>query len=271
MQTGGPEPMHQVIRCVLRLDSLSHRACACTCACTCTCMCMYVHVHAHTCACVLDVCTAPGDAGDQDDEWLYLALLEQLVNKVFYTALRTKQQLGYIVRSAVDEAEGVCGLSFTVQSTKLSPPDLETRIEAFLQTYRDTTLARMAQSEFESYRDAVVTKSLDVDQRLDAQSSRLWEECARRRYDFGGPWRNAERLRQVITRQGLLAFYDRHIAVGGEQRRRLSTHVFASKIAPSTLRLDRLEDTFWLTEADGLATSVASTTALPLGPGRPKV
>ena len=118
---------------------------------------------------------------DTGDEWLYLAVLAQMLNKPFYNELRTRQQLGYIVQCAVGEGEGVRGLSFVVQSTVLSPPDLEIRIEDFLQEVRDTTLAQMSRREFEAYRGAVAAQLGDTDSRLDSQSSRLFAECVRRR------------------------------------------------------------------------------------------
>ena len=38
--------------------------------------------------------------------WRLLGLLSQLVDQPFYSELRTKQQLGYIVGSSVTESEG---------------------------------------------------------------------------------------------------------------------------------------------------------------------
>ena len=85
-----------------------------------------------------------------------------------------------------------------------------------------------------------------VDNRLDAQSGRLWNECAQRRYDFERPWRNAEKVKR-LTRDQLLAFFDRHFADGSPTRRQLSTHVYAQRIAPPAgqLRVDAISDVFY--------------------------
>ena len=40
-----------------------------------------------------------------------LSLLAQLMNKPFYSSLRTKQQLGYIVQCGTNELRGVRALS----------------------------------------------------------------------------------------------------------------------------------------------------------------
>ena len=190
---------------------------------------------------------------DEGIDWLHLSLLKQMIARPFYSELRTKQQLGYIVQCSVGEAEGVRGLSFAVQSTVLRPPELEARIDAFLSEYRRGPLAAMTSAEFEGYRNAAVAQILDVDLRLDAQASRLWSECARRRYDFGRPWTSAKRMREETTLEGVRSLFDASIASNGQRVRRLATHVFAPKDAPSVLRLDALGDDYYPPEPDRLA------------------
>ena len=64
---------------------------------------------------------------DEGEEWVLLALLNQYISKAFYSELRTKQQLGYIVQCGSTEADGVRGLVFIVQSSVQPPPELEAR------------------------------------------------------------------------------------------------------------------------------------------------
>ena len=47
---------------------------------------------------------------DEGDEWLLLAVLNQLLDQPFYEELRTQQQLGYIVQSGISETDGVRAL-----------------------------------------------------------------------------------------------------------------------------------------------------------------
>ena len=188
---------------------------------------------------------------DEGEAWRYLSLLVRMVSKPFFTELRTRQQLGYLVAASANEAAGVRGLLFSVQSTVRDPPQLEERIDAFLSGYGDT-LARMSPSEFGAFRDAAAAQALDVDKRLDAQCARLWSECIKRRYDFERPHRTAERIR-MLTLDGMRAFYEAFVAPDGERRQRLSTHVFAPRTAqPRTLQLDVLSGDLYPAEPDRL-------------------
>jgi len=197
---------------------------------------------------------------DKNDDWLYLLLLSQMLDKAVYSELRTKQQLGYIVQCGVTEAQGVRALLFIIQSSVKPPPELEARLEAFLRLFRGT-LSLLSDDELGTYRDALAAELGDVDQRADGQASRLWGECALRRYDFGRPWRNAQRMR-AVTREGLIAFFDDHIAAAAPMRRRLSTHVFAKRAAPKTLRVDPLPNQYWPPLEDRLAKSSATDRAV---------
>jgi len=187
---------------------------------------------------------------DEGDDWLLLTLLAQMVSKAFYSELRTRQQLGYIVQSGANEIDGVRGLSLLVQSTALPPPELQQRVDGFLRLFRGT-LVLLPEEELRSYTEAISAQLADVDNRLDQQATRLWNECAQRRYDFGRPWRNAARVRR-LTKPQLLAFFDRHVADGSPTRRRLNTHIFAQSAAPSTLRNEPLPEDRYPALADRL-------------------
>ena len=61
---------------------------------------------------------------DVGDDWIHLAVLAQLIEQPLYEELRTRQQLGYIVQSAITDTEGVRGLIVSVQSAVLPPPQV---------------------------------------------------------------------------------------------------------------------------------------------------
>jgi insulysin len=65
---------------------------------------------------------------DEGEAWVELSLLAQLMNKPFYAALRTQQQLGYVVACGTNELFGVRALIFTVQSATASPTIVQERI-----------------------------------------------------------------------------------------------------------------------------------------------
>jgi insulysin len=180
---------------------------------------------------------------DVGDDWLLLAVFAQILDQPFYAELRTNQQLGYIVQSGVSENDGVRGLAFSVQSSVLPPPEVEQRIDAFLASFRGV-LSRLSEPELGSYRDALASQATDVDKRLGAQAGRLWTEITQRRYDYGRPWRTARRLRKV-TKGQLLDFFDRFIAPGGAEQRRLATHIFAKKAAPAALVVEPVPSDYY--------------------------
>ena len=193
---------------------------------------------------------------DEGDDWALLALAAQLVEQPFYGELRTKQQLGYIVASAVAEEEGVRGLVFAVQSAVLPPPELQKRIEAFVGSFRQT-LSRLSDAELKAKQEALAQQAIDVDTRLGQQAGRFWGEIALRRYDYGRPWRVAEKIRR-LRKAELLALWDDCIAPGGRRRRPLVTHIFPLGDAPAELRLDPIggadeaDDEFWPLPEEGV-------------------
>merc|ERR1712232_137179 len=110
--------------------------------------------------------------------------------QAFYSELRTRQQLGYIVQCAANEVDGVRGLVFIVQSKVQPPPVVEERVQGFLRLFRGTLLL-LDDKEVQAATESLAAQFTDVDNRLDSQAGRLWGECARRRYDFERPWRSA--------------------------------------------------------------------------------
>jgi hypothetical protein len=67
-------------------------------------------------------------------------LVEQVLSEPLYDTLRTKQQLGYTVSSGTRLTHGVTGFCVVVVSAAFEAPEVERRIEAFLDDYQKTTL-----------------------------------------------------------------------------------------------------------------------------------
>ena len=177
------------------------------------------------------------------------------MNKPFYASLRTRQQLGYVVSCSANELFGVRALTFAVQSATASPPEIEERIDEFVNSFR-SALAATTDAEVATLGARLAAQYAQGGDggRLDKVASRLWAECARRRYDFERPWASAVKARR-ITARSLLELYDTYLAEGSPQRRRLSTHVFAPRMAPahSKLTAQRAPDDFYEHASDQLA------------------
>lgn len=190
---------------------------------------------------------------DEGDTWVVLSLLAQLMNKPFYASLRSRQQLGYVVACGTNELFGVRALTFTVQSATATPQLVEARIDEFVQGFRAALLAA-SDAEVASLTERLAQQYLDVDGRLDSQAGRLWTECLTQRYDFERPWANADKARRV-TPKALLELFDSRIADGGRHTRRLTTHVFSQRMAPSRkqqLKQPRVADDYYAQRTDSL-------------------
>lgn len=104
-----------------------------------------------------------------------LELLAEVLDESFYNVLRTQQQLGYIVYSGLRFREGVYMLVFTVQSNTFSTSEIRKRVLAFV----DKAIAdvdALTPKAFESFKEGIVSRKLEPDQRLTSQASRLWSE-----------------------------------------------------------------------------------------------
>ena len=66
-----------------------------------------------------------------------LSVLANIIKEPAFDQLRTKEQLGYIVHTSTKSQYGVNGLRIIVQSHVKHPNGLDTRIEAFLEAFRE--------------------------------------------------------------------------------------------------------------------------------------
>ncbi|CAN0472734.1 unnamed protein product, partial [Hapterophycus canaliculatus] len=85
--------------------------------------------HAHTPKCA----TPPHQISDRSVESRVLAeVLMATMKNPFYSTLRTKQQLGYLVFSGVFYKQGIAMIYMIIQSAKRSPSYLTERCLEFL-------------------------------------------------------------------------------------------------------------------------------------------
>ena len=105
-------------------------------------------------------------------------LLADVVAQPFYDSLRTKQQLGYIVYAGCRIKEGIPTLLFVVQSSLMGGPALSERVADFIYSPNQlpTLLAGLSESDFAAYKEGIISKKTEPDQRLTAQAGRFWFE-----------------------------------------------------------------------------------------------
>ncbi|CAM9553710.1 unnamed protein product [Scytosiphon promiscuus] len=154
-------------------------------------------------------------------------LLMSIMEDPYYDSLRTKQQLGYLVFSGVKLVEGVSYMYLLVQSAERTPSYVTDRSLEFLEGWRQE-LVDLPASKLSDYVGGLVDRKLEPDRRLSSEAERNWAEISSGQLRFDRRREEAKALKQI--REGdLLRFFDRHLREGGEERRVLTSEVFAKK------------------------------------------
>lgn len=110
-------------------------------------------------------------------QYVLLELLSDVLEQPFYNSLRTQQQLGYIVFSGIKVREGgVRYLTLTAQSSVASGERLTRLVEEFLQKELTALIARLDDSSLQDFKDGIIVRKLEADQRLTQRASRYWSE-----------------------------------------------------------------------------------------------
>lgn len=122
-----------------------------------------------------------------------LAILGQLIETPFYTQLRTREQLGYIVTAGYQPFLDAPGLNLLVQSPSADVAHIQSRIDAFLADF-DTRIGALDESLLAPYREAVRRRLLERDASLSSLTNRLWYQLALGDTDFNQRERLAERV-----------------------------------------------------------------------------
>lgn len=132
-------------------------------------------------------------------------LMGTMISRPFYSQLRTKEQLGYIVHAAIANLHTVNGFQFIVQSAVKDPVDLEGRIISFLKTYYPI-LAATSEESFQVYRKALIQRLLQPVKNLKEQNMLYWHQISNHRYDFEIYQELAKAL-ETITLNDVLSYY----------------------------------------------------------------
>ncbi|RHY91227.1 hypothetical protein DYB35_001638 [Aphanomyces astaci] len=151
-------------------------------------------------------------------------LLAHLVKVPCFSTLRTTEQLGYLVSSGQYIANNVIYLSMSVQSNKYSPLHLQSRLDAFCESFR-VHLQTLSGDLFQQHQAAVVAQLMEAPKTYEEESARLWHEIAGETYEF-------DRREQVaavvptVTLADVVDVVDTKLA-GVATRHRLCVQIFA--------------------------------------------
>lgn len=160
-------------------------------------------------------------------EQMAMLVISSVIDQPFFADLRTKQQLGYIVGSSARAAEDVTSLTFTVQSAVADATEVTKRIFAFVDGFATTALRELPQEAFEASVRGLVAKKLQTDKSLGAEAARHWGEIAEGQYKYARAQEEVAALR-ALTLADVQGVFSRYLAQGGEQRRPLTTVVYAA-------------------------------------------
>jgi insulysin len=97
-------------------------------------------------------------------------LFDQIIHKPAFHQLRTKEQLGYIVSSGLQNFATTHGLYFIIQS-KITSEYLVSRIDAFLLA-QAAALQDMPDTVFKKHKGSLINKQLEKLQNLDQETQR---------------------------------------------------------------------------------------------------
>lgn len=183
------------------------------------------------------------------EDYMIVELLAEVLEQQFYSSLRTQHQLGYLVYANAGKREGVRSITFCVQSAIVDGAEITRRIEAFIANEMPAFLARLTETELEVYKQGLIGRRLEPDQRLTAQAGRFWAEIASQsvpdiviqRDDaevrvpaprFDRRQTEVEVLRK-ITLSELRTFAHEFLSVGGAKRRVLVSQVTSQIPVPA--------------------------------------
>jgi len=174
------------------------------------------------------------------NEYLLVEILADAIEQPFYNDLRTKQQLGYIVYSGVRSREGIYSLAFVTQSSLVDGSELVRRIENFLQGWLPKLIA-MTDTEFEEYRQGILVRKEEPDQRLSIQAGKFWSEISLRDVEeplFDRYEREVKFLRS-LKKEEFLSFCKEFLDLNGDRRRLLISQITSQKNAYNDKKPDK--------------------------------
>ncbi|SPO45716.1 related to STE23 - Metalloprotease involved in a-factor processing [Moesziomyces antarcticus] len=154
-----------------------------------------------------------------------LSLFEQMATEPVFDQLRTKEQLGYLVFSAMRRSVGGMGWRIILQSER-DASYLESRIDAFLDQFK-ATLDKMSESEFEGHRRSLIHRRLETVKNLYEESQRFWAHIFGGTYDFASRYADVEAIAKV-TKQDVVDLFMKYIHPSSKTRSKLSVQLNAT-------------------------------------------
>lgn len=156
----------------------------------------------------------------------------QIFKEPFFDALRTKEQLGYVVHHDMTQSGTSIGLRFLIQSES-DPSFLDDRIERFLQEDNLIPLLEgMSESNFKRHISSVAEKLTSKKRSMIEETSSYWSQIYNGQLDFERDWVDAMYLESgKIGRSDIISFIRERVLATSPKRRKLSVHLWSENKA----------------------------------------
>jgi secreted Zn-dependent insulinase-like peptidase len=149
-----------------------------------------------------------GDSSALRQRALY-SLMADMISAPYFTELRTKEQLGYIVMARPYVIDGLPGMILYVQSPSADPALLQLYSNRFLSQYRQQ-LQNLTDADFNVYKEGLKGNLLEEDKNLYELSSRYWSDIQVGNQNFNSLQRIAHQV-DLISLDGFKRFYENSI------------------------------------------------------------
>jgi secreted Zn-dependent insulinase-like peptidase len=155
------------------------------------------------------------------------ALAVTLMRQAYFTALRTNDQLGYVVSISYRPLRERPGLAFVVQSPVADPARLAQRTYAFVET-RQAEIADLPAAEFAAFKTGLISNLLETPKNLSARSARLWRDLTLGELTFDSRQQMADAVAGITQAQAVAYLEDMQGALKERQLLIYSTGKFDS-------------------------------------------
>ena len=153
-------------------------------------------------------------------KWVLLKILNSVMSPLFFSQLRTEEQLGYIVYSRVERNHDTAFLHFFIQSSIRDPDYLEQRVNAFLLQFKSNLTIPNLTNTIRSYNDSITEPDS-----FNSAYDTVWSEINNGQYQFSRISQIRNLLLQ-ISPQEVISFYE-DTFFGASAAPRMNIKIFA--------------------------------------------
>eukprot|EP01059_Diplonema_ambulator_P000490 TRINITY_DN10400_c2_g2_i1.p1 TRINITY_DN10400_c2_g2~~TRINITY_DN10400_c2_g2_i1.p1 ORF type:complete len:1088 (+),score=402.15 TRINITY_DN10400_c2_g2_i1:65-3328(+) len=164
-------------------------------------------------------------------------ILARLLDSLFFNALRTSEQLGYVVGAYPKPEELVEGFKLVVQSAVCSPWYAFSRMWCFVEAL-DQWVDDISEEDFASVVNAEIQRRKDLPKTLNKQMDIWWKSIENRRMDFNHHLYEIQEL-EGVKKEHFVKFFKKHVSNHSEERRMLVSFVFGKNHQDEMERITR--------------------------------